>query len=167
MHTESEKGDRTVSLKDYRYDGEKELRIKDVSTTAGEYKKTTEVKIENEKIKGKIKILKISEDDNLRNGKPKSSPIEKVVFEIKTQEGKLVDTITTNKQGIAISKELEKGKYIIKEIKTDKDYILNEQEITVEILENKKQEEITVTNKSKDPEKPVEPEIVKLPRTGF
>lgn len=132
-----------------------------------EYEKTVEIKVENEKIKGKVKILKISEDNNSRNGKPKSSPIENVVFEIKTQEGKLVDTIKTNKQGIALSKELEKGKYIIKEIKTNKDYILNEQEIIVEILENKKQEEIIVTNKSKDPEKPVEPEIVKLPRTGF
>ena len=46
MHTESEKGDRTVSLKDYRYDGEKELRIKDVSTTAGEHKKEKEELIE-------------------------------------------------------------------------------------------------------------------------
>ena len=44
--TESKKGDRTVSLKDYRYDGEKELCIKDVSTTAGEHKKEKEELIE-------------------------------------------------------------------------------------------------------------------------
>ena len=36
----------TVSLKEYRYDGENELRIKDVSTTAGEHKKEKDELIE-------------------------------------------------------------------------------------------------------------------------
>lgn len=51
--------------------------------------------------------------------------------------------------------------YIIKEIKTNKDYILNEKEQVIEIKEEGELAEIIITNKSKEPEKP------KLPRTGF
>lgn len=121
----------------------------------------TSIKITNEKIKGKIQINKISEDDNKRNGKPKGSPIENVLFEIRKENGEIVQTLTTNEEGIAISKELEKGKYIIKEIKSNIDYEVTEEEFEIEILEHQKIEEITITNISKNPDPP------KLPRTGF
>ena len=46
------------------------------------------------------------------------------------------------------------------EIKTDKDYILNEEEYVVLVSEGMVAK-ITITNKSKEPPKPT------LPRTGF
>ncbi len=126
-----------------------------------QYGKVAVLQLENEKIKGQIKIVKVSKDDNLRNGKPKGTPISNVVFEIRTEEGEVVETLTTNEEGIALSSKLPKGIYTIKEIKTDEDYLLTEEEFTIEIKEHEKIEEIIITNLSKEPEKP------KLPRTGF
>ena len=72
-----------------------------------------------------------------------------------------MQTLITDKEGIAISKNLEKGIYIVKEIKAGKDYEITDEEFKIEIIEHQKIEEITLTNKSKKPEPP------KLPRTGF
>ena len=125
------------------------------------YNSVESIIIENEKIKGQIKVLKISEDDNLINGNKKGTPIENVKFEIRKENGEIVETITTNGEGVAISNKLEKGVYIIKETKSHEDYKITNEEFKIEILENEKIEEIIITNLSKEPEKP------KLPRTGF
>lgn len=147
-----------------------EYFIKEIKTNENYILKEDEIKVEikygtiktleleNKKIKGQIKIIKISENDNLINGKPKGSPIEGVVFEIINKDKEVVETITTNKEGIAISKELEKGEYILKEIKSDLNYETTNEEFILKIVENKKVEEIVITNISKEP---------KLPRTGF
>lgn len=125
------------------------------------HKEVQTLKLENEKIKGQIKILKISEDDNLINGNKKGTPIENVEFEIRKENGEFVEKIITNKEGIAISSNLEKGTYIIKETKTHEDYKITNEEFKIQIQHHQKIEEITITNISKEPEKP------KLPRTGF
>lgn len=125
------------------------------------YGKIETLKIENEKIKGQIKILKISEDDNLINGDKKGTPIENVEFEIRKEDGEFIEKITTNKEGIALSSKLEKGTYIIKETKSHQDYKITNEEFKIQIAEHEKIEQITITNAQKDPEKP------KLPRTGF
>ncbi|NLC88302.1 MAG: Cys-Gln thioester bond-forming surface protein [Clostridiaceae bacterium] len=135
-----------------------------------EYNKITKLNIKNEKIKGKIKILKISEDDNQINNKLKGSPIENVEFEIKNNKNELVQILVTNEKGEAISNELEKGIYKIKEIKANEHYQINNEDFEIEIVENNKIQEIIITNKSKKvekPEEPIESEIPKLPRTGF
>ena len=49
---------------------EKEIKIK--------WKETTIIKIENEKQKGQIKIIKVSEDDNKINGDVKGTPLKDV-----------------------------------------------------------------------------------------
>ena len=128
---------------------------------------TKDVIFQNEKIKGKIKILKISEDDNLINGSKKGTPIKDVVFEIRNSEGKLVQEITTDKDGIALSNELEKGIYVIKEVKANEEYELTDEEFIIEIVEHGRIEELTVTNKSKipEPEPEPEPEPVPVPET--
>lgn len=118
-------------------------------------------KIENEKIKGQIEILKISEEDNLINGDKKGTPLENVEFEIRNAEGKLVEKITTNEKGIALSSKLEKGIYTIKETKAHEDYKIKNEEFKIEIIEHGKVEKIIITNIPKEPEEP------KLPRTGF
>lgn len=130
-----------------------EIEVKD--------KQRVTLNITNQKIKGRIKIIKLSEDDNLINGVLKENPIKNVVFEIRKEDGQLVENLTTNEKGIAISKKLEKGKYIVKEVKTDKDYEINQKEFLIEIIKDNQLEEVTIYNKSKKIDPP------KLPRTGF
>ena len=117
----------------------------------------TMIKIENEKAKGKIKIIKISQDDNLINGKKAGEPIQGVVFEIRDMEDNIIETLITDEKGEIESSKLKKGKYKIKEIKTNEYYELNNEELIVEITENNQIIEKIITNKSK----------IKLPRTGF
>ena len=73
--------------------------------------------VTNKKVTGTIQITKI--DDA-------KQPVEGVVFEIKDQNGNLVDTITTNKDGIAVSsKPLVKGIYTYQEISAPEEYIMD------------------------------------------
>lgn len=137
----------------YRLTEDKNIEIK--------WNETTIVKIENEKQKGQIKIIKVSEDDNKINGDLKGTPLKDVVFELRKENGELIGTYITNNEGIIITEELELGKYILKETKTNKNYILNEEEYIVNIEKDSEIAEITITNKSKEPPKPT------LPRTGF
>ena len=88
---------------------------------------------ENEKIHGNVKIIKTSNEDNLLSGKKKGSPIEDTVFNILDENGNVVDTVVTNSDGIAYSKMLPKGKYFIKEIKSNKYYVLKQDKIEFEI----------------------------------
>ena len=113
---------------------------------------TSETIIENEKIKGKIQIKKVSEDKNNILKKEAGEPIEEAKFNIFDSSNKLVDTIITDKAGIAISKKLEKGKYTVQEVATGKWYILDEKLYEVEIKENNEIIKLDITNKSKDPE---------------
>ena len=125
--------------------------------TKVEHNKETTLEVKNDKIKGQIQITKISEDDNKITGQKKGSPIANVEFEIKDEQGNLVETIKTNEEGIAITSKLEKGKYSIKETKADENYELNSKEYILEIKENNEIIDIQIANKSKN----------KLPRTGF
>ena len=122
-----------------------------------EHNKENILEVKNNKIKGQIEITKISEDENKITGKKAGSPIANVEFEIKDEQGRIIETIKTNKEGIAITSKLEKGKYWIKETKTDENYELNNKEYILEIKENEQIVDIKITNKSKN----------KLPRTGY
>ncbi len=150
----------TYTLKETKTNDNYVLKEKEI-TVEIKYGEVITLKLENEKIKGKIKIIKISEDDNLINGRLQGSPIEGVIFQILDENKKVVQTLITNEEGIAISKELEKGIYTIREVKTHYDYDITNEEFEVEIIEHESTQEITITNPSKKPEEP------KLPRTGF
>ena len=151
------------AVKDY-----KNLYIKEIETKEGyrlndeiisvelKANEVTEVKIENEKEKGQIKIIKTSKDKNLINEKQEGSPIENVKFEIYDSNNNLVDKISTSIDGIAISKLLEKGNYYIKEIEAGKWYLLNEDIFTVEIKEHKEVVEIEIANESEKPSVDIE-----------
>ncbi len=90
----------------------------------------------NEKMKGHIQVLKTSSEDNEYSELPKNSPLENVVFEVYDSENKLVDTITTDVEGKATTKELVIGNYTIKEISSAKYYLLNENTYEVEIVDD-------------------------------
>ena len=90
--------------------------------------------MKNEKMKGHIQVIKTSSEDNKYSKLPKGSPLSDVVFEVYDSENNLVDTITTDETGKAITKELIIGKYTVKEVKSAKYYLLNENiyEVTIE-----------------------------------
>lgn len=115
------------------------------------FNETNEITIENEKIKGKIQINKLSEDKNNILETEVGSPIEGVKFNIYDMENKLVDTIVTDKNGVAASKKLEKGRYNVQEIETNKWYILDKKIYEAEIKENNEIVKLDIVNKSKDP----------------
>lgn len=104
-----------------------------------EWNKTTTTKIENEKLKGRIRILKLDEEFN-------QIKLPNVKFEIINLENKVVETLVTNSNGEATTSRLPIGEYRIKEIETGNDnYILNEQNKHV-IIQKDKTTEITITN---------------------
>lgn len=161
----------TKSKKEYKIALEQNVTI--------EWGKTLNLTIENEKMKGKVKITKISEDDNLITGELAGTPIKNVKFEIYDDSGKLVDTLITKADGIAVSKDLVVGKYIIKEKETGEYYEINEKDFEVEITKNGEVVDLIISNKSKTPPPeepkeetpkvevpPIEP-IKKLPVTGY
>ncbi len=130
----------------------------EVKTVVLKEDQITNIKFENEKIKGKIKIVKTSEDDNIINGKKVGEPIADVKFAIYDKDYKLVQEIITDEKGIAISDTLLKGKYFIKEVKAGEWYLLNDKEFEAEIKVYKEVVEVDVTNKSEKPSVDVEKE---------
>ena len=120
----------------------------------------TTIEFQNEKIKGKIKVLKLSSQDNKYTGLPKNSPIKDVEFEILDKNGTVVDKIVTDENGIATTKDLLKGKYYIKEVKQGKYYLLNEEIYEVEIVNHKDLIEQEILNDSVDID-------IEIEKTGF
>ena len=92
---------------------------------------TAEVEWVNAAITAQIQIWKKSADDNPINGFPAGTPLEGAVFEIYNKANVLVDTIESNSRGLAVSKLLPLGRYIIKEVSSPQFYSVNSEEVTV------------------------------------
>ena len=92
---------------------------------------TTEIEWENMPITAQIQIWKKSADDNAINGFPAGTPLEGAVFEIYNKANALVDTIESNSRGLAVSKPLPLGRYIVKEVSSPQYYSVSEEEVTV------------------------------------
>ena len=92
---------------------------------------TTEIEWENTPITAQIQIWKKSADDNAINGFPAGTPLEGAVFEIYNKANALVDTIESNSRGLAGSKPLPLGRYIVKEVSSPQYYSVSEEEVTV------------------------------------
>jgi LPXTG-motif cell wall-anchored protein len=127
----------------------REITIKD-------HQKVMELEIQNVKKTGQIKVFKT-------DGKTKT-PLEGVVFEVFDANGKVVTTLTTDKDGIAITEPLPYGDYTIKE-KTAKDgYVLDETVHEIQIREHEKVYELELTNNPVPPTTP--PTNPGNPKTG-
>ena len=95
---------------------------------------TTEVEWQNTPITGQIQVTKVSADYNAMNGWPAGTPIPNTVFEIyNARTNRLVDTIKTDKNGLAVSKPLPLARYKIVESKAAEFYGLDKTPIEVEI----------------------------------
>ncbi|MDR1204335.1 MAG: hypothetical protein LBL26_02495, partial [Peptococcaceae bacterium] len=77
--------------------------------------RTTEIVWENTPEAGQIQITKKSADDNAVNGFPAGTLLQGAVFEIYDRANNLVDTVKSDKSGLAVSKALPIGRYTIRE----------------------------------------------------
>ena len=110
---------------------------------------TTEITWENSPVTGQIQITKTSEDYNSINGWPAGTPIPNTEFEIyNARTGKLVDTIRTDKNGVAVSKPLPLARYEVIESKAADFYGLDKTPIEVEIEYAGQIVKAAITNKS-------------------
>lgn len=109
----------------------------------------------NELKKGRIKVIKVDEENN-------EIKLQGVEFKIYDKNNNIVDTIITDKNGEAISKELKVGQYYkIQETKTLEGYSLNKTCKTIKLTQNNIENVIFTNKKIKiTVEK-------KLPKTGF
>mgnify|MGYP004501670075 FL=1 len=107
--------------------------------------------IENEKKKGKLEIIKTSEDENNILNLPQGSYIEGTEFDVLDYEGNIIDHIITNEEGKAVSKMLPLGKYKVIETKANEWYMKNEEIYEVSISSDNEIVKLNITNKSKDP----------------
>lgn len=110
---------------------------------------TTEIEWKNTPITGQIQIVKTSEDYNSMNGWPAGTPIPNTVFEVyNARTNRLVDTIKTDKNGLAVSKPLPLARYKIVESKAAEFYGLDKTPIEVEIEHAGQIVKAAMTNKS-------------------
>ncbi|MED0938802.1 SpaA isopeptide-forming pilin-related protein [Bacillus mobilis] len=105
-----------------------------------------------EKIKGQVEIAKVDATDT-------NKKLAGAVFEI-LKDGTKIDTLTSDENGKATSKELEPGDYILKEVQAPEGYSLSDKEIEFTISNQKIEVvKLQITNEketNKDPEKPGE-----------
>ena len=119
---------------------------KTVYVKAGE---VTLIEWQNTPITGQIQIKKTSEDYNSMNGWPAGTPIPGTEFEIyHYRTGSLVDTVRTDKNGVAVSKPLPLGRYKIVESKAADFYDLDKTPIEAEIEHAGQIVKVAMTNKA-------------------
>lgn len=102
------------------------------------------IKFENEKIKGKVEITKVdSKDENKK--------LEGAKFGLYDENDNLIGTLITDKEGIALSQVLYKGNYYLKELETGSNYyLLNEDTFEFEIAKNGETIKKTIKNEPVD-----------------
>ena len=97
-----------------------------------EWNETTETTIENELKKGRVKVIKVDNE----NSEIKLAGVE---FEVLDKDGNVLETITTNEQGEAYTSRYAIRDYqnlYLHETKTNEYYKLNDKQIEVELKAN-------------------------------
>ena len=114
-----------------------------------EYGGCTTITWKNTAVTGQIQVTKTSADYNSMNGWPAGTPIPGTVFEIyHYRTGNLIDTIRTDKNGVAVSKPLPLGRYKVVESQAADFYGLDKTPIDVEIEHAGQIVKAAMTNKS-------------------
>lgn len=129
----------------------KEVSTQDTYVLSDEVKQFTltqdkiiDITFKNEKIKGKLEITKVDKKDP-------NKTIQGAVFGIYDENNILVQQITTNENGIALSDDLVIGKYYCKELETGSHYyLLNENTYEFEIKTNGEIIKKTIDNEPTD-----------------
>lgn len=98
---------------------------------------TEEILWENEPMKGQIQIIKKSSEYNEITKLPAGSLLQGAIFEIyNSKNNRIVDRIITDERGIAASKPLPLGNYLIKEVQSSPYYQVNSNLIKADIKVN-------------------------------
>lgn len=118
--------------------------------------KTSKITIENEKIYGRLEILKVAADGSALAKVDAGDSLAGAVFEIYNAKGKLVDRITTDSSGRATTKKLSVGEYTGKEVTAPKFFLLNDQTFKFKIKKQDQLIKVTIKNDSKKPEVEIE-----------
>lgn len=130
-------------------------RLKDdIKITIEHNKQTTKI-IQNEKKKGRIRVIKVDSDNS-------EIKLKGVTFEVLDENDNIIEEIKTDENGEALTSEygvVNFSKLKIREKETLENYLLTEEIQTIELEENSIKS-IVFKNKKK-------PELPKLPRTGF
>lgn len=115
-----------------------------------EYNKQTELIIENEKIKGSVKIIKQDKENSEKK-------LSNVIFELYDENMNLLEILETDENGEALSQEYPSvnRKYYLKEIQTNDGYVIDP-ELKEIVLQNDDVLEVLVQNEKI----PKEPEII-------
>jgi hypothetical protein len=111
---------------------------------------TTEIVWENQPEVGRIQIVKKAVDDNPITKQKAGAVLEGAVFEIYDAALKVVDEISTDRNGIATSEDLPLGTYAIREVESPEGFILNDKAFYAEIKTNGDLVRFEVMNSSQD-----------------
>lgn len=129
-----------IHVKDLRTGGykwiEKETNkwynLAEDTTTEVIWDKDTANTIENELKKGQIRVIKVDKDNN-------EVKLEGVEFEVLDENGNVLEKIITDENGEALTQRYpirDFDKLTLREVKTQEEYVLNEEPQTIELTEN-------------------------------
>ena len=94
----------------------------------------TEIVWEFMPLAGQIQIQVVSGDDNFNNALPAGTPLSGAIFEVfDARTGNLVDRFISTNNGMAVSSPLPLGRYIVRQVQAAPFYIVNPNEMHVEI----------------------------------
>lgn len=121
---------------------------------------TQTIEVKEEAIKGKISVQKLGETFQIKEGgiSYENVPLKDVVYQIRAKEdivsldGKhlyyhqddIVDTITTDVNGIATSKKLPLGDYYLLEVSTSDKHILDEERYSFSLEDTKENKDCSI-----------------------
>lgn len=94
-----------------------------------------EVEFKNQPVKGVIEINKRGEQLVIENNKYSyiEVPLENITFGLYDENGNLITTIVTDQNGYAKIENLNLGKYILKELSTDENHVLDTQQYEINL----------------------------------
>lgn len=95
------------------------------------YGASSEVRWENTPMTGQIQIVKRSADYCETTGLSAGSPLEGAVFEVYAERtGNLADTVRSGENGLAVTKQLPLGRYVVREASAPNGYLTSDATVT-------------------------------------
>jgi hypothetical protein len=127
--------------------------LEDNITVKVENSKTKEIQLKNTKKKGNIKVIKVDYDNN-------EIKLQNVKFQLKDQDGNVIKEEVTDENGEILFESIIEGNYILSEVETQEEYMLQDIDTKVEIIYNQTVEAIVKNKKIQIKEIPVEVEKI-------
>ena len=127
--------------------------LKDKINVKVESNKTIEIEIKNERKKGNLKVIKVDYDNN-------EIKLQNVKFQLKNIDGEVIKEGITNENGEIFFENIVEGKYILTEVETQEEYMLQDMNLEIEIEYGKTSEAVVKNKKIQIKEVPVEVEKI-------